>query len=145
MITIIVGSQTGTAEFVADDILSLCQEQGLTAEVTLTTDHLTTTEPQTWLICTSTHGAGELPDNLKPFDAWLDRQQDLSKINFLIIALGDTSYDTYCQAGFHLEKKLSAANANKLTETFTVDAMNEELPEDLVIPWLTKILASTEI
>ena len=140
MITLIVGTQTGTAEFVADDIVSLCQSHNLDISSTLTPEDLDLDTEQTWLFCTSTHGAGELPDNLKPFETKLATQSDLSKIRYMIIALGDSSYDTYCQAGKILETLLESKGAVKITETFNVDAMNDALPEDIVLPWLEENL-----
>ena len=140
MLSIIVGTQTGTAEFVADDILELLQGQGIEAQVTLTPETLDINQQQTWLFCTSTHGAGEFPDNLKPFIQQLELMKDLSHISYMIVALGDSSYDTYCFAGHKLEQLLADRNSQKLSELFAVDAMNEELPEDLVIPWLTSNL-----
>ena len=51
----------------------------------------------TWIVCTSTHGAGELPDNIQPFAKQLEGA-DLSAVNAYVIGLGDTSYDTFCFA-----------------------------------------------
>jgi len=141
MLTIIVGTQTGTAEFVADDILELCQNHQIEAQTTLTPEEIDINQNQTWLICTSTHGAGEYPDNLKAFIKKLEAAEDLSHISYMIVALGDSSYDTYCYAGHKLEQLLNMRHSHKLTDVFTVDAMDDELPEDLVIPWLRQNLS----
>lgn len=138
---LIIGTETGTAEFVGDDIHALLEQNNLPIEVTLEPDYSAIGQDKYWIICTATHGAGELPTNLKPFYTWLlATKPDLSHIHFLIIGLGDSNYDTFCNAALMMENLLLDLNATKLTETFTVDAMSEELPEDLIIPWLsTKI------
>lgn len=138
---LIIGTETGTAEFVGDDISAFLEQHNLPIDVTLAPEYDGTENAKTWLICTSTQGAGEIPANLKPFITWLDHTKpDLSEIKFLIIGLGDSSYDTYCNAAFQIESTLLQLGAKQLAETFTVDAMAEELPEDLVIPWLEKQL-----
>lgn len=135
---LIIGTETGTAEFVGDDISALLEQHNVPVEVTLTPEYDDTGEHQYWLFCTSTQGAGELPNNLKPFYSWLENTRpDLSNVSFLIIGLGDSSYDTFCNAAYLLEALLLDLGAKQVTETYTVDAMDDELPEDLIIPWLT--------
>ncbi len=64
---IIVGTMLGAAEYVADAIAEKLDASGHThtihAEPNL--DEIKT--ESTWIVCTSTHGAGELPDNIQPF------------------------------------------------------------------------------
>ncbi|MBU2883308.1 flavodoxin domain-containing protein [Psychrosphaera sp. B3R10] len=134
---LIIGTETGTAEFVGDDISALLEQYNLPVEVTLEPEYDSSDTKQLWIFCTSTHGAGEIPNNLKPFLTWLENTKpDLFNVSFIVIGLGDSSYDTYCKAAYQIESILLKLGANKLTETFTVDAMDEELPEDLIIPWL---------
>ena len=118
---IIVGSMLGGTEYVAE----ACEEQlnRLDHQVNL---HLkpdftsiindtfaqNTTKKSVWLICTSTHGAGDFPDNIQAFVSDLKNcEQDLSSINFMIIAIGDSSYDTFCKAGIEINKTLKSRRA----------------------------------
>ena len=145
---IIVGSMLGGSEYVAE----ACEEQlqHLNHQVklhlkpnfssiineTMVNDH---TKNSTWLFCTSTHGAGEYPDNIQTFIKDLTNcEQDLSSINFLIIALGDTSYDTFCKAGFDLNKLLITKGCNELLPIKTMDMSQEIDPEDLAQSWLSE-------
>lgn len=134
---LIIGTETGTAEFVGDDISALLDRHNFPIEVTLEPEYDESQTEQLWIFCTSTQGAGELPNNLKPFYAWLENTKpDLFNISFIVIGLGDSSYDTFCSAAYQIEKLLLKLGAKMLTDTFTVDAMDEELPEDLIVPWL---------
>mgnify|MGYP003384384685 FL=1 len=91
----------------------------------------------TWLICTSTHGAGDFPDNIQTFVEDLkNSQQDLSSINFMIIAVGDSSYDTFCKAGYDLNKLLITSGCNELLPINTLDMSQDIDPEDLAQLWL---------
>ena len=102
---IIVGSMLGGTEYVAE----ACEETllALNHQVTL---HLTpkfeqiNSKNQTWLICTSTHGAGDFPDNIKNFIEDLKNSTvDLSPVKFMIIGVGDSNYDTFCKAALDIQ------------------------------------------
>jgi MioC protein len=102
---IIVGTMLGAAEYVADAIAEILDASGHThtihAEPNL--DEIKT--ESTWIVCTSTHGAGELPDNIQPFAKQLEGA-DLSAVNAYVIGLGDTSYDTFCFGAKEMEKHI---------------------------------------
>ncbi|NVK25714.1 MAG: flavodoxin domain-containing protein [Gammaproteobacteria bacterium] len=134
MITIIVGTETGTAEYVADEILELLEQHQLNAEQTLTVDPNQLINSTTWLICTSTHGAGDVPNNLHVFQHWLTQSDiDLSEVNFGVIALGDSSYDTFCQAGEKLRADILKLGATEIFPIIKIDAMDDELPEEIAL------------
>lgn len=135
MIPIIVGTETGTAEYVADEIQTYLQALNINSEVLLTPKISDLLTHNTWIICTSTQGSGELPANLHSFNSSI-KDHDLSNIKFVTIALGDSSYDTYCRAGEIISNSLINQHATALTDIFNVDAMDEKLPEELVIDWL---------
>ena len=69
------------------------------------------------LIITSTWGEGEMPDNAE--DLWTsvcESSLQLNGLNFSICAIGDTSYDEFCQAGIDWDNKLLELGANRTTE-----------------------------
>ena len=136
MIKIIVGTETGTAEYVADEVLDLLSEHDLNAEVIDQISELSLDDNETLVICTSTHGAGEVPNNLKKFEQWLQTSPNLENKKFAVIGLGDSSYDTFCQAAKSLDELLSSANANRMFTPIFADAMSDELPEDIILPLL---------
>ncbi|GAA6171213.1 FMN-binding protein MioC [Colwellia sp. KU-HH00111] len=93
----------------------------------------------TWLICTSTHGAGEFPDNIQKFVSDLTNcEQDLSSINFMIIAIGDSSYDTFCKAGYDINKVMLSKGCEELVSIKTLDMSQDIDPEDLAQCWLNE-------
>ena len=50
------------------------------------------------ILCIATHGAGEYADSIAPFMETLQREQPLlSALKFAIIAVGDSSYDTFAK------------------------------------------------
>ena len=146
---IIVGSMLGATEYVGE----ACEEQlnTLNHQVTVhlkpcfssilaNTFSTKDEKNSTWLICTSTHGAGDFPDNIQTFVEDLkNSQQDLSSINFMIIAVGDSSYDTFCKAGYDLNKLLITSGCNELLPINTLDMSQDIDPEDLAQLWLSLI------
>lgn len=143
---IIVGSMLGGTEYVAE----ACEEQlnTLGHQVNLhlipqfpsiLSDTLAqkTIDKQTWLICTSTHGAGEFPDNIQAFVSDLKNcEQDLSSINFMIIAIGDSSYDTFCKAGLDISNLLKTKGCHDLCDINMLDMSKDIDPEELAQEWL---------
>ena len=72
-----------------------------------------------WLIITSTHGAGELPDNLKPlFEQIAASDKDFSSLRFAVVGLGNSDYDTFCHAVNKVETQLSEKSAVKNLREF---------------------------
>jgi MioC protein len=94
---------------------------------------------QLWLICTSTHGAGDLPDNIQSFVSDLaDCEQDLSSTSFIIIGTGDSNYDTYCYAAKTIKNILISKGCNLILEDLTLDMSQDIDPEDCAKQWLYK-------
>lgn len=137
-IHIIVGSQMGAAEAVADELAEELQTKGI--EVTIHEAPNYDDIPQsnvTWLICTSTHGAGELPDNIRDFAAALNENKpDLCSIKYGVIGLGDKSYDTFCAAAHQFDQILCSLNAQSNGELLEINALDPDLPEDYALAWL---------
>jgi len=135
----IVGTMLGSSEYVADHLSTLISgnydiKQHLTPDI----NDFDLSQPQTWIICTSTHGAGDFPDNIINFVEQLNENPDLSNIDFGVCALGDTNYDTYCKAGKTIDKKLADLGANSLTTIELIDVSLGVIPEDQAQIWLEK-------
>ncbi|MBU2112247.1 MAG: flavodoxin domain-containing protein, partial [Gammaproteobacteria bacterium] len=94
-----------------------------------------------WLVITSTYGAGDLPDNIQPFaDQLAQDRRDLTTLSYAVITLGDSSYDTFCDAGRKLATLLSAKGAVSLISALEIDAQHSALPEDTALAWLPKLI-----
>ena len=96
-------------------------------------------ENQTWLICTSTHGAGDYPDNIQAFVTDLEKSdQDLSSVKFLTIGVGDSSYDTFCFAAKNLNKLLISKGCVEIIPLTTLDMSEDIDPEERSQNWLNE-------
>ena len=88
---------------------------------------------------TSTHGAGDFPDNIQPLiNALTQQSPDLSAIRYAVIALGDSSYDTFCSAGKSVHSQLKILGAQPISDCFTIDVLETPVPEDAAEEWFSE-------
>lgn len=138
-LTIIVGSVLGASEYVAEALEKVAQKAGYTTTLQFEPDLSSLEKAGNWLICTSTHGAGELPENIQPFAKAL-ALQDLSSVKVYIVGLGDSSYDTFCFGAIEMEKILTSSGAILLADPLHIDVLNHPIPEDVAIEWFEQQL-----
>lgn len=136
-ITLISGSTLGSAEYVAEHLAEKLEEAGYSSEIQhgpliedLPTDGI-------WLVISSTHGAGDIPDNLVPFyEALQEKEADLSGIRFGLIGIGSREYDTFCGAIDKIDDAIRACGAKQIGETLKINVLDHEIPEDPAEIWL---------
>ncbi len=134
-ISIIVGSVLGATEYVAEAIEQYLKEKAYKVTVFLQPDIHDLSIESTWIICTSTHGAGDLPDNIQAFAKQLESAQ-LSNLKAYVIGLGDSSYDTFCFGAAAIEKRLKEAECSLAAPLHTIDVLQHPIPEDNAVEWI---------
>ncbi len=143
-VNIIVGSQMGSAEYVAEQLSDALNNQGINSQLHDQPEFNEIDQQNTiWLVCTSTYGAGDYPDNLISFIEQVSQVDDLSHLKYSVIALGDTSYDTYNLAGRNIDALLSQKGAVKVAQRLELNILDEALPEDTALAWLDSWIAQT--
>ena len=97
-----------------------------------------------FVVVCSTFGDGEFPDNAVLFWEALsaDDAERLEHLSFAVLALGDLSYEFFCNAGKLLDQRLEALGATRLTERVDVDGSYEQ-PAQAWTADLVKLLQST--
>ena len=140
VIHILYGTQTGNSESVANDAVAAAKTHGL-KPVVKSMDELEIAEfasIEYLLIVTSTYGEGEMPDNAQML--WdtvkADDAPRLENTQYSVLALGDTSYDLFCQAGIDWDNRLEALGAKRLYERVDCDVDFEESAEN----WINSII-----
>ena len=142
-VNIIVGSQMGSAEYVAEQLAEALEQQGIQVQLHEQPVFDDIDQQDTiWLLCTSTYGAGDYPENLLPFVESINQQADLKGLKYSVIGLGDTSYDTYNYAGRNLDELLANKGANRVAERLELNILDEALPEDTALAWLPSWIES---
>jgi MioC protein len=139
-IAILVGTMTGTAEIVAEEVMAVLEEEGLSVEI-LPMDHLSPDvfddKARAYVICTSTYGQGDVPDNARDlFEAVKEGRPDLSGLRYGVIGLGDSTYaDTFNQGGRLFDELLAELGAKRVGERTEHNASSDVLPEDQGVEW----------
>ena len=142
-IHLVTGSTLGAAEYVAEHIAEKLSDAGHQTQLhnPASVAALELEPEEIVLVVTSTHGAGEIPDNLQPFAHELAEQKpDLSHCRFAIVALGDSNYDTFCAAGKQMEQLFLDCHARELGDRFDIDVTRHDIPEDAADIWLSNWL-----
>lgn len=129
-IYILYGSQTGNAEGLAATAASTAKQHGL-EPVVKALDEVELEELSTMrrvLIVTSTYGEGEMPDNAQLFWEALSSEhaERLEDMSFGVLAIGDTGYDGFCEAGKNLDTRLEQLGAKRLLARVDCDVDFEE-------------------
>src|SRR5215470_12903178 len=116
-ILILVGTESGNAQMVADALKPVLTAAGHSVDVT---DKAASTADlcshDVLLVVCATHGSGEIPTNITPLAETLERDRpDLSTHRYGVIALGDMTYqDTFCGGGKKVDKVFALCGAQKL-------------------------------
>ena len=139
-LTILVGTQTGVAQLVAQEIeLRLDGE-----EIRIKTLPMDDLDPSVFdggglfLICTSTYGQGDVPDNAKQLYEGLQQlRPDLSNVRYGVIGLGDngTHASTFCFAAKKFDSLLGELGARRIGDPLFNDSCIG-LPEDDAAEWI---------
>ncbi len=138
-LTILVGTMTGTAQLVAQE-LELTLDDGETRVKVQVMDGLDArvfASGGLFLICTSTYGQGDVPDNAKAlYESLQIARPDLSNVSYGVIALGDRTYaETFCNGGRRFDKILAELDAMRIGEIMLHDASAGTMPEDIAVAW----------
>jgi MioC protein len=138
-ITLLVGTMTGTAQLVAQE-LELVWDGGDQKVETLLMDKLDSTVFQRealFLLVTSTYGQGDVPDNAKGFLEDLKaKRPDLSRVRYGVFGLGDRTYaETFNFGGKRFDDLLQELGAQRIGERVQHDASSGVLPEEMAVEW----------
>ena len=141
---ILVGTMTGTATLVAQAIQMECANQVSAIEIEVMDDldisAFDAENPQAviYLVCTSTYGAGDVPDNAQALYQSMDTEpRYLGHVRYGVMGLGDngTHQPTFCFGAKKFDERLQDLGAQRLGELWCHDASADSLPEAAGAQW----------
>lgn len=141
-VTVLYGTQTGTAEGLAKKLLKTLKKRHYDATIADMADYdrsKLATEKNLLLIV-STYGDGEPPDSAIDFHGWLmgDEAPALPVLKYSVLALGDIGYPDFCQCGIEFDTRLAELGATRLSQRIDVDVD----PDDPYAQWSAEVLAA---
>ena len=147
-VTILVGTMTGTAQLCAQE-MELALDDGETEVETVMMDNLDAavfSRPSVFLICTSTYGQGDVPDNARAlYEDLKQARPDLSRVRYGVFGLGDRTYaETFNFGGKRFDDILTELGARRIGERHMHDASSGILPEETALEWCQQWLAKVK-
>ena len=138
-ILILVGTESGNAQMVADALQPVLQAAGHGVDISdkaASADDLGAHD--VLLIVCATHGSGDIPTNILPLAETLERERpDLSGHRYGVIALGYMTYqDTFCGGGKKVDRAFALCGARRLGNRLEVDASSQPLPDEEALGWI---------
>ncbi len=130
VVNILYGTQTGNAEILANDAADAAKGAGMTpvVESLEDVDLERFAAMERVVIITSTYGEGEMPDNAQLFWEALTATTAprMESMNYAVLAIGDTAYDEFCEAGKLFDIRLEQLGANRVAPRVDCDVDYED-------------------
>ncbi|WP_342605486.1 assimilatory sulfite reductase (NADPH) flavoprotein subunit [Peribacillus sp. FSL E2-0159] len=141
-VTILYGSQTGNAQGLAENAASKLEGNGFQVTISSMSDFKVNNlkKIENLLIAVSTHGEGDPPDNTLSFHEYLHgrRAPSLEGLRFSVLAIGDSSYEFFCETGKQFDKRLEELGGTRLFPRMDCDLDYDEPAGE----WLEGVISS---
>ncbi|MCY9004492.1 assimilatory sulfite reductase (NADPH) flavoprotein subunit [Peribacillus frigoritolerans] len=141
-VTILYGSQTGNAQGLAENAASKLEGNGFQVTISSMSDFKVNNlkKIENLLIAVSTHGEGDPPDNTLSFHEYLHgrRAPSLEGLRYSVLALGDSSYEFFCETGKQFDKRLEELGGTRLFPRMDCDLDYDEPASE----WLEGVISS---
>ena len=132
-LAILYGTETGNARDLAKTIGATASERGLSPKVADMGDYKVRglKDEQDILFIVSTYGEGDPPQPAVGFFEFLEgpRAPNMDGVRYSVLALGDSTYEFYCEAGKRIDKRMQELGAKRLGERVDCDVDYEEPAE----------------
>jgi len=93
------------------------------------------------IVCTSTTGSGDVPDDILALYTGLRTELPrITHLSYLVVALGDSSYDHFCGGGKTMDDALADLGATQIKPPLTLDALEVTEPEEVAPQWVLEAI-----
>jgi len=130
---VLYGTESGNSEKLADRTAKEAKKKGIAATVKNMADIKAAdlAKHQNLMVVVSTWGDGEPPDTATSFyKDFMALETKLPDLKFSVCALGDTSYEKFCQVGKDIDAKLEALGAQRVAPRADCDVDYEDAYTD---------------
>lgn len=129
-LAILYGTETGNAAEVAHALQAATKTAGFEPELFDMADYKVRklVEEQDLLVVVSTYGEGDPPQPATGFFEFVEGRKapKLDGVRFAVLALGDSTYEYYCEAGKRLDRRFEDLGATRLAARVDCDIDYED-------------------
>jgi len=140
-ILITYGTETGNSELLSLDTSNIAKNNGFDTTV-MGMDEIELEDLKSCenlIIVCSTWGDGEQPDNaIELYEAVeSSNDEELKHVNFAVLAIGDTAFDLFCEAGIQWDEILEKKGAKRINDRIDCDVDYDDDAEE----WIEQTIA----
>ena len=141
---VLYGTETGNSELLSMDICKGAEDLGMEAKA-FGMEDIDSEDMHSYsrlVIVCSTWGDGEQPDNAMDLFDYTEGlgDYDLANMSFAVLALGDTAFDLFCEAGKEWDRVLEEKGATRIAERVDCDVDYEDDAEE----WIEAVLETLQ-
>lgn len=128
-LTVLYGTESGNSEGLASQLVTQARQNGYQARLLNMADASLASlqDAGRLLVVVSTWGDGEPPESAESFyKELMNGEVALGGVEFSVCALGDTSYDQFCQTGKEVDARLEQLGAKRVVERVDCDVYYDE-------------------
>ena len=141
VINVLYGTLSGNSESCAELLRDSLSTAGFTAELSSTSEVNAEflSKCKYVFLCISTYGDGDPPDDV--WDQWDEmvesQDNDFSNFKYSVLALGDTDYELFCEAGKRFDEAFENQGATRVLDRVDCDVDFED-PSKL---WIENVVS----
>ena len=143
-LTILYGSQTGNSRSIAEELYDEAKKKNINSTLISMAKmkEKSIKNIENLLLIVSTQGEGDPPDDALNLVDFINgnKAPKLSKMNFGVLALGDSTYEHYCKTGKDFDAKLEILGANRVLDRVDLDVDFDDHTEQ----WISNALTVME-
>lgn len=143
-LTILYGSQTGNSRSIAEELYDEAKKKNINSTLISMAKmkEKSIKNIENLLLIVSTQGEGDPPDDALNLVDFINgnKAPKLSKMNFGVLALGDSTYEHYCKTGKDFDAKLETLGANRVLDRVDLDVDFDDHTEQ----WISNALTVME-
>ena len=128
-LAVLYGTESGNSEILADRAVKAAKKKGFQAVMKNMSDISPgdLAKLSNLLVIVSTWGDGEPPETATAFyKEFMTAETSLANLRFSVCALGDTSYEKFCQTGKDVDARLEKLGATRVLDRVDCDLDFEE-------------------